>query len=157
MLHALPSPNHGAHLHMPIDSTNEHMLVWIADDDNDLRALVIETLRASGHTTVEARDGAELLVLLARAEVDPSLRPDVLITDVKMPRLSGLGVLESLRGAKWRPPVIVITVLSDDSIDTVARRLGAAGVLRKPFDDDDLLTAVRNAKAASELRRESRD
>jgi CheY-like chemotaxis protein len=141
---------------MPSESRTEPMRVWIADDDDDLRALVVATLRDDGHATVEARDGAELLELLAVARVEPSLRPDVLISDVKMPKLSGLGVLESLRASEWRPPVVLITVLSDDSIYTVARRLGAVGVLHKPFDDDDLLTAVRNAKAASDLYREAR-
>ncbi|MGD0526237.1 MAG: response regulator [Polyangiaceae bacterium] len=137
-------------MHLLVDGMSEHMRIWVADDDADMRALVIETLRASGHDTCEARDGEELLGLLLQAEVEPSLRPDVLITDVKMPRLSGLGVLESLRSGQWRPPVIVITVLSESSIHTAARRLGAIGVLQKPFDPEDLLTAVHNAKLATE-------
>jgi CheY-like chemotaxis protein len=139
-------------MHLVVDGMSEHMRIWVADDDADMRALVVETLRASGHDTREACDGEELLGLLLQAEVEPSLRPDVLITDVKMPRLSGLGVLESIRTGQWRPPVIVITVLSDGSIHTAARRLGAMGVLQKPFDPDDLLTAVHNAKIATDQR-----
>jgi DNA-binding response OmpR family regulator len=45
----------------------------------------------------------------------------------------------------------MITVVSDESIHTVAKRLGAVGVLHKPFDPNDLLTAVRNARAARDL------
>ena len=75
----------------------------------------------------------------------PALRPDVVVTDVKMPRLSGLGVLHKLRGA-LSVPVVVMTGLSDGSIRTMAMQLGAVAVLSKPFDPDDMLTAVCNAK-----------
>lgn len=73
--------------------------VIVADDDDDLRALVVETLRSDGYTVVEARDGAELLSMLSETLDDPIERPDVVLTDVLMPKLSGLGVLEQLRRA----------------------------------------------------------
>jgi CheY-like chemotaxis protein len=130
---------------------SEPLVVVVADDDDDMRALVTATLRADGHSTLEARDGQELLELLDQALDEPDLRPDVLVTDVKMPRLSGLGVLEALRQAQWNLPVVMMTVVADDSIHTVAKRLGAVGVLHKPFDPDDLLTAVRNAKSARRM------
>ncbi|MGD0530567.1 MAG: response regulator [Polyangiaceae bacterium] len=137
-------------MHPPIDLESKPMVVIVADDDDDYRALVVAALQADGHATLEAHDGQELLALLEQAnDGEPSLRPDVLITDVKMPKLSGLGVLEALRGAHWRLPVVVMTVLSDDSIHTVAMRLGAIGVLRKPFDTDDMLTALRNARTVT--------
>jgi FixJ family two-component response regulator len=72
----------------------------------------------------------------------------VILTDVKMPGLSGLGVLEVLNLAHSSLPVVVMTAMSDGSVDAVAKRLGAVGVLRKPFDADDMLIAVHNAKAA---------
>ncbi len=125
--------------------------VLVADDDNDMRAFIVEALRASGCTTVEASDGDEVLSMLSEAIDSPELRPDVIVTDVKMPHLSGFGVLAALRRASWSLPVVMITVVSDASIHTVARRLGAVGVLHKPFDPADLVTAVWNAKAASAL------
>ncbi len=109
---------------------DEPLVVLVADDDEDMRALVTATLREDGCTTMEARDGQELLELLEQALDEPRLRPDVLVTDVKMPRLSGLGVLEALRHAGWKLPVVMMTVISDDSIHTVAKRLGAVGVRR---------------------------
>jgi CheY-like chemotaxis protein len=69
----------------------------------------------------------------------------LVVADVMMPRISGLGVLEALRHARLHFPVVLMTVLADDSVRTVASRLGAVGVLRKPFDVDDLRTAVMNA------------
>jgi CheY-like chemotaxis protein len=125
------------------------LLVLVADDDNDMRAVVVNALRADGCTTLEARDGEEVLDLLRRAQTDPELGPDVLVLDVKMPKLSGLGVLEALRVAKWSLPVVVITALSDESIHKVAMALGAIGLLRKPFGAGDVLLAVHSAKATS--------
>jgi CheY-like chemotaxis protein len=137
-------------MHPPIDPEDKPMVVMVADDDDDFRAVVVAALRADGHSTIEAHDGQELLEMLARLEADAlPLRPDVLITDVKMPKLSGLGVLEALRGARWNLAVVVLTALSDESIEAVARRLGAVEVLHKPVGFEDLLTAVRDAKRPS--------
>jgi CheY-like chemotaxis protein len=121
------------------------MTVLVADDDDDMRSLVAETFRSDGYTVIEARDGAELLDRLEHAFDDPRALPDVVVSDVKMPHLSGLGVLNALRRAQLHFPVILMTVLADESVNTVAKRLGAVGVLRKPFDVDDLRTAVMNA------------
>ncbi|HEY8088182.1 MAG TPA: response regulator [Polyangiaceae bacterium] len=120
-------------------------MVLVADDDDDMRSLVAYSLRADGHEVVEAHDGVELLERLESALDDPRARPDVVVTDVMMPRLSGLGVLDALRRAQVHFPVILMTVLADPSVYTVARRLGAIGVIHKPFDVDDLRTAVVNA------------
>jgi CheY-like chemotaxis protein len=121
--------------------------VIVADDDDDLRALVVDTLRADGYTVVEARDGAELLALLSDTLGDPIARPDVIITDVLMPKLSGLGVLEELRRARVHMPVLMMTGFAPASVAAVAKRLGAVGVLKKPFDADALRAAVQNARA----------
>jgi len=131
----------------PTDQESEPMVVMVADDDDDFRAAIVAALQAGGHSTIEARDGQELLELLERAQDGPpNRRPHVLITDVKMPKLSGLGVLEAMRGACWNLAVVVVTALSDASIDTFAVRLGAASVLHKPFGADVLLTVVRDAR-----------
>jgi two-component system OmpR family response regulator len=130
------------------ESIHAPATVLVADDDEDMRALVAETLRADGYAVREARDGEELLDALEGAFDDPLSCPDVVVTDVMMPRLSGLGVLDALRRAQLHFPVILMTVLVDHSVDIVARRLGAVGVLRKPFDVDDLRTAVVNARLA---------
>ncbi len=124
--------------------------ILIADDDDDMRALMATTLRNDGYSVVEASDGAQLLEILRDAMDDVRVRPDILVTDIKMPRLSGLGVLQALRRARVRMPVILVTAFSDESMHTVAKRLGAVGVLQKPFDVDDLRTVVLNASTAFE-------
>jgi two-component system OmpR family response regulator len=117
----------------------------VADDDEDMLALVSMTLRADGYRVLEARDGQDLLLQLQRAIDDPTVRPDVVVADVMMPRLSGLGVLDALRRAQLYLPVVLMTVLADHSINVVARRLGAVGILRKPFGAADLRAAVVGA------------
>jgi CheY-like chemotaxis protein len=124
------------------------LTVLVADDDEDMRVLVAATLRADGYEVREACDGADLLDQLEEGLDDARARPDVVVTDVMMPRLSGLGVLDALRRAQLHFPVILMTVLADESVHIVAERLGAVGVLRKPFDLDDLRTAVVNARLA---------
>jgi two-component system response regulator (stage 0 sporulation protein F) len=127
---------------------HDRTLVLVVDDDDNARDFVVSTLHDAGCATLEAHDGSETLDMLERASVDASVRPDVLVADVKMPGCSGLGVLATLRRAGWPLPVILMTVLSDESIRTVAMRLGAASVLRKPFDPEDLMSAVRQAQRA---------
>lgn len=134
-------------LHRMTDLDVTGMTVIVADDDDELRDLIADALRSDGYKVVEARDGEELLSLVADSVGDAATRPDVVVVDVRMPKLSGLGVLEELRRTYVRLPVVVITGFSPDSVEVVARRLGAMGVLRKPFDMDDLRTAIVNARA----------
>ncbi len=132
------------------------MAVFVADDDEAMREAVATSLRAVGHKVVEARDGAELLDLLRATTDAPLLRPGLVVADVRMPKLSGLGVLAALQRAQWNVPVLLITALTEEFVQTVACRMGAIGVLRKPFETDDLLTAVLNAGALFERSRSSR-
>jgi CheY-like chemotaxis protein len=119
--------------------------ILVADDDEDMLALVSSFLRTDGYTVMEARDGHDLLEQLQRSIDDPAVRPDVVVADIMMPRLSGLGVLDALRRAQVHVPVVLMTVLRDHSVNLVARRLGAVGVLHKPFDASDLRAAVVGA------------
>jgi CheY-like chemotaxis protein len=120
--------------------------VLVADDDDDMRALVVTMLRANGFDVVDAPDGETALDLLNAAIDDPRICPDVVVADVKMPKFSGLGVLSALRRAEVNVPVILMTALVDGSVATLARRLGAVEVLRKPFSADDLLRAMKKAR-----------
>jgi two-component system response regulator PilR (NtrC family) len=133
-------------LHRMTDIDVTGMTVVVADDDDELRGVVVDALRSDGYSVIEARDGEELLALVADLVGDAATCPDVIVADVRMPKLSGLGVLEELRRTHVRLPVVMMTGFSPDSVEVVARRLGAMGVLRKPFDVDDLRTAVMNAR-----------
>jgi CheY-like chemotaxis protein len=136
---------------MNSSSSPKPLRVLVADDDEEMRAFVSAALRADGCSTVEARDGRELLDMVRNGVDGEDLHPDVVVADVKMPGLSGLGVLAALQRTEWDLPVVLITAFTDESIHMVARRLGAVSILHKPFDPEDLVTAVRNATAIWEV------
>jgi len=120
--------------------------VFLAEDDDDMRALIRAALEKDGCEVIEARDGAELIDLLGMTVECPSAQPDVVVTDVRMPNFSGLGVLRTLRQAHWTVPVILITVDPGAAVQSDAAQWGAAAVFKKPFDVEDLRTAVVNAR-----------
>ncbi len=114
--------------------------VLVADDDPDLLAAVVASLRAVGAIVTSATTGAELLERLA--EDGPF---DILVTDISMPWMTGLQVAHSAREAGLTIPLVVMTGLSDPSIDRRVRALGdRTALLRKPFDLDDLVRAMRS-------------
>src|SRR5512135_946918 len=118
--------------------------IFLAEDDDDMRALISMALQNDGYDVIEAKDGAELLELLAGASSSPMRRPDIIVSDVLMPCYSGLGVLAALHKSSWNIPVILITARRDESVIRDAMRLGASAVVHKPFDIDDLRTAILN-------------
>ena len=109
--------------------------ILVCDDDPSLRELVRAVL-GSRYRFVEAADGLEALAL-AREE-----RPDLIVLDVMLPGLSGIEVLETLRmdDDLKAVRVVVITAWSHAEID--AQVAGADRFVSKPFDPDDLSTAV---------------
>ena len=120
--------------------------VLVAEDDPEMRRLVVEALRKDGHDVTEAADGGRLLVRLAEVfDRDPFMAAvDVIVSDVRMPVCSGLELVERLFEARWRVPCILMTAFGDDD---VRRRAGAIGalLLDKPLSLDELCGAVRRA------------
>jgi len=112
----------------------------IPDDDPSLRELVRAVL-GPGYRFVEAADGTEALAL-ARED-----RPDLVVLDVMLPGLSGIEVLEELRTDDGLAsiPVVVITAWSHAELD--AQVAGADRFVSKPFDPDELSTAVEELLA----------
>ncbi len=125
--------------------------IFLAEDDDDMRALIATALQSDGYEVVEAKDGAELLDLLAGASSSPMNRPDIIVSDVLMPCYSGLGVLAALHKSSWKIPVILITARRDEAVVKDAMRLGASAVVHKPFDIDDLRTAILNVSIDNQL------
>jgi CheY-like chemotaxis protein len=118
--------------------------VLLADDDQDVRSLLARALRDDGFEVVEAGDGAEALERIEETRGAGSYHslPHVIVTDLRMPRVSGLEMMERLRQTGLDVPVVVVTAHGDAVTVRRAERLGAAAVLHKPIDLDDLLTAL---------------
>jgi DNA-binding NarL/FixJ family response regulator len=85
----------------------------------------------------EASDGEEAL------EVVPALKPDVLLLDIRMPRMSGIAVLEALRDAGALPPTLVLTTFDDGDAAIAAIKAGAKGLMLKDVSLKDLTQAIR--------------
>lgn len=116
--------------------------VLVAEDDPHMRTLLVDTLREEGYQVIEVTNGLQLQRCLRNRSVSP--RPDLILSDIRMPGKTGLDVLGTLRESDWLMPVILITAFPDDETKQAARRLGAAALLSKPFDIDDMLYAVRS-------------
>jgi DNA-binding response OmpR family regulator len=116
--------------------------ILVAEDDDDMRRLVVEALRRDGYDVTALSDGGRLLVTLAHELIgrDGGLA-DLVVSDVRMPVCTGMQILEQLRAANWRIPVILMTAFGGAPARERARTLGAL-LFDKPFDLDDLRTAV---------------
>jgi two-component system, response regulator PdtaR len=120
------------------------MRILVAEDETiirlDLRALLE---RAGFEVCAEARDGEEA-VTLAR-----ELAPDVAIMDVKMPKLDGIEAARRILDE--RPiPIVMLTAYGQDELVQRAAEAGVFGYLVKPFREQDLLPAIRTARARHE-------
>lgn len=85
----------------------------------------------------EASDGEEALQKI------PELKPDVLLLDIRMPRLDGIGVLDALRQADALPPTLVLTTFDDGDAAIAAIKAGAKGLMLKDVSLEDLAAAIR--------------
>jgi two-component system, LuxR family, response regulator FixJ len=120
-------------------------LVHVIDDDDAARESLEFLLRSA---KFEVRTYPSAIAFLD--VVTPRVRSGCIITDVRMPQVSGLELLQRLRERNIGIPVIVITGHGDVPLAVQAMKNGAVDFLEKPFDDDLLLTSVRSALNAQE-------
>ena len=118
--------------------------VLVAEDDPEMRRLLVWNLRKVGFDTVECSDGWELLDHLGRpvltGEPDDF---DLIVSDIRMPGVTGLEILEGIHETEWFVPMILITAFGSEEVHKQAERLGAAGMFDKPFDIDNLIKRIR--------------
>ncbi len=113
--------------------------VWVVDDDQSVRWVLERALRQA-EMQPKSFERAEHLLEAIDSDV-----PDVLITDVRMPGMSGIALLERLREKRPDLPIIVITAHSDLENAVAAYKGGAFEYLPKPFDIDEAIELVRKA------------
>ena len=118
---------------MAVQGTNN---VLIVDDESDVRELLSKFLRRRGYEVNTASDGA------AAIEAIRGNRPDIVLLDIRLPKIDGLSVLETL--SKEPDPVAVITMSGSADEDTARRslELGAADFITKPFNLPYLETSL---------------
>jgi CheY-like chemotaxis protein len=108
--------------------------ILVVDDDQAILETVSEILEMEGYPVVAVADGVEALRRIAQ------LRPSVVLLDMRMPGLNGWEVAHRMRADGITVPILVMTAAQDARL--WAEQIDAAGYLAKPFDLDDLLTAV---------------
>jgi DNA-binding response OmpR family regulator len=116
--------------------------ILLVEDSDDMRALVAEALERDGYVVEQAVDGHAAFARVTKMTSDADLH--LVITDVRMPGLSGIQVLETLRAAGRRTPVILMTAFGDGELRAHAFSLDAF-LLDKPFSLDELRQYVSRA------------
>ena len=118
--------------------------VLTVDDSRTMRDMLLMALTDAGFRVLQAVDGLHGLEML---ETEDS--PDVIITDINMPRLDGFGFIQGVRrDARHRAtPILVLTTESDSLKKNRAREAGATGWIVKPFNPEKLVEAVRRVAA----------
>jgi CheY-like chemotaxis protein len=121
-----------------LDSSAGPSVVLVVDDDYDIREALSDVLTAEGYSVVTAADGGEALERLRNG-----VRPDVMLLDLMMPRVSGVEVIDALRKDESLREIPVVVCSANRGYG--ADDLGVHGVLRKPISVEELLEAVARA------------
>lgn len=117
--------------------------ILTVDDSRAMRDMLKMALTGAGYEVVQAEDGVHGL------EVLEGQSPDVIITDINMPRMDGFGFMEAVREQQRLRgvPILVLTTEFSPEKKQRARDAGATGWIVKPFDSDKLITAIRRVAA----------
>jgi len=112
--------------------------VLAVDDSRTMRDMIRLALEPAGFTVHTADDGVHGVEVLA------GLTPDVIITDINMPRMDGFGFIDAVRGQESHraTPILVLTTESGADLKMRARNAGATGWIVKPFDPAKLIQAL---------------
>lgn len=138
------------------DAVLHGLRVFLAEDDEDLLGLMASLLRRAGCEVIEAMDGSCLLELLPKAsfsEIATDCPFDVIVTDIQMPRPTGLELLAGLRRGACVTPIILMTAHVTPRVSRRAITLGAVALLPKPLDLAELQRVLVAELAAATARR----
>jgi two-component system response regulator FixJ len=113
-------------------------VIYVIDDDDAVRQSLEFLLKTAGYAVRSFESGKAFL------DIVPQLNFGCVITDVRMPEITGIDVLRRVKEAGSDIPVIVITGHGDISLAVEAMKLGAVDFLEKPFDEDQLLAALKS-------------
>jgi two-component system NtrC family response regulator len=130
--------------------TDGQLKVLLIDDDASLRRVTEYSLHEAGYRVLSAADGAQGLAAFAAEQ------PEVVITDIRMPGLSGYEVLQQIKQERPETLVIVITAFGSVENAVEAMKQGAYDYLTKPFGREELLLVVKKAFSLLSLKDENR-
>jgi len=125
--------------------------ILVVDDEESIREIVSSMLGSSGYQCRQAASGIEALAIL-----DSGAEFELMLSDLMMAELDGIGLLERTKEKYPDMPVIMVTAVHDISIALAAIRNGAYDYLLKPFEREQLLATVRRALENRRLKLENR-
>ncbi|MFT7486141.1 MAG: two-component system nitrogen regulation response regulator NtrX [Candidatus Paceibacteria bacterium] len=128
--------------------------ILVVDDDGDIRIALEMLLQYEGYEVWTARDGIAALARLA-LEKKKGRAPAAILSDLKMPELDGLGLLERVQQLDHSPPLIMISGHADVAIAVEAMQKGAANFLEKPLVDNRVLVTLENTMRSHRLEHEN--
>ncbi|MGQ9696149.1 MAG: response regulator [Thermodesulfobacteriota bacterium] len=111
--------------------------VMVIEDDREMRSLLEDFIQEEGYEVRSADNGSEAFCILAKDEFD------LIITDVRMPGLSGLDILPGMRKLQPHSAIIVITAFGSEEVYTRAMERGADGYLQKPISLETLRIMIK--------------
>jgi CheY-like chemotaxis protein len=119
--------------------------VLLAEDDANARTILATILRAMDLDVVEVDDGGRMLVAVAACyrESRPRSEIDLVVTDVRMPVVSGIEIVKNIRRAGWSAPIIIVTGWVTPELEEAAKRYGGV-LLPKPLDLNVFERTVRD-------------
>ncbi len=119
--------------------------ILLAEDDYEMRSMLALSLFKDGYEVVECPDGWSLLENLESYILTglEHKKVDLVISDIRMPGITGIEILRGLPQGEGYPPIILITAFGDEKIHRQAKQFGVAAMFDKPFEIEQLLTKVR--------------
>ncbi len=124
--------------------------VLVVDDEENIRLVLRTLLRKHGYDVEVAEGGEEALGKL------DSFGPDVILTDVRMPKMGGLDLIQALKAKQCPATVIVMSAYGNVDLALEAMKAGAYDYVGKPFKPDEIVLALKKAEERESLRRENR-
>jgi two-component system response regulator AtoC len=124
--------------------------ILVVDDEENIRLVLRTLLRKHGYDVEVAESGEAALAMV------DSFGPDVILTDVRMPKMGGLDLLATLRAKQYPATVIVMSAYGNVDLALDAMKAGAYDYVSKPFKPDEIVLALRKAEERETLRRENR-
>ncbi|CAN5681194.1 sigma-54 dependent transcriptional regulator [soil metagenome] len=124
--------------------------VLVVDDEENIRLVLRTMLRKHGYEVEVASSGDEALGMV------DAFGPDVILTDVRMPRMGGLDLLATLKAKQVAATVIVMSAYGNIDLALEAMKAGAYDYVSKPFKPDEIVLALKKAEERESLRRENR-
>jgi two-component system response regulator len=134
-----------------MENKTENQMILLVEDNPDDEALTLRALKKNniGNELIVVRDGAEALEFLfctgAYADRDPLKKPQVILLDLKLPKVDGLEVLRRIRADERTRllPVVILTSSKEEQDRINGYKLGANSYVRKPVDFTEFIDAVR--------------